>query len=78
MGLSVTISWLFAAYVTLGIFIILGIMYYYDRKETNSCERVRSQVIFHCIKCGHIYADVQGKETSHCEKCGFENTNLKF
>ncbi len=78
MGCVVAISWLLAGYVTLGLLIIMGLHFYYDRRQAELCDRERSQAIFHCIRCGHIYTDRQEKEVSSCTQCSFENSRLKF
>jgi rubredoxin len=65
-------------YVAAGLVVVFGLWFYYDWRDKNIYQEVRSQMIFHCVKCGHIYTASRGKEVATCPQCGFENNKLKF
>ena len=58
--------------------IIFGLWMYYEFRDRKLYSEARSRVLFHCIKCGHLYSMARGTEFAVCPKCGFENTRLKF
>ena len=67
-----------ALYVALGLLVILGLWFYYDRRDKRLYEEERAKMIFHCIKCGNLYSRVGTVETARCSRCGFENARLRF
>ncbi|MBC2593297.1 hydrogenase nickel incorporation protein HypA [Ruficoccus amylovorans] len=58
--------------------VILGLWFYYDRRDVRLYERIRVRHTFHCIKCGTLYSERGTREVSRCPHCGFENAKLKF
>jgi rubrerythrin len=43
---------------------------FYDRQLTRH--------IFHCLKCGHLYANEGKARLSKCPRCNLENPRLSF
>lgn len=39
---------------------------------------LRKVLVYHCVKCGHIYGLPSEKDTEGCPKCGRRNVSLKF
>lgn len=76
--ITVSLETFFLIYLTCGLSLIAGLWYYYDRRDRNLYAAERSQAVFHCIKCGHIYTDKKGHDVAECPKCKFENGRLKF
>jgi rRNA maturation endonuclease Nob1 len=65
-------------YVSAGMALILGLWFYYDRRDVSLYERIRVRHTFHCIQCGTLYSERGAREVSRCPHCGFENAKLKF
>ena len=65
-------------YLTLLGLMLLGLWFYYDRREHARFEVDRRKATFHCIRCGQLYAAKTGTETAACPRCGHTNTRLKF
>ena len=65
-------------YLAIGFSGIGGLWYFYDRRDKQLYQAQRSRVIFHCIKCGNLYARRKGTEVAPCNKCDFKNPRLKF
>ncbi len=76
--ITLEISWLAFFYVASGIAIIIGLWVYYDFRDFNSYEALRSRVSFHCIRCGKIYVDNAKKKEAKCPQCGAQNGPLRF
>lgn len=62
--------------LTVGFFFCLWM--YYDRRDHALYEHERRKVVFHCIRCNHLYTRRAGAETAVCPRCGHENARLKF
>lgn len=60
------------------VFLGLLLWWFYDRRERLLNDHRRHSTIFHCIRCGKIYARPRRRELSVCPHCGFKNTRLKF
>lgn len=56
----------------------LGLWMFYDRRDHARFEGERRQMAFHCMKCGHLYAEQGGPEEAACPKCGHANGRLRF
>jgi len=69
---------IFLFLLTAGIVFLIGLWIYYDRRDSQRETEGRHDVIYHCIKCGHIYTGVHGSEECDCPKCGFCNGRLQF
>lgn len=58
--------------------LFLALWIYYDRRDHAEFEAERRKMIFHCIRCDHVYA-AQGKRAeSQCPECGQKNGRLRF
>ena len=76
--LTFELSWVAFFYVVPGLAIIIGLWVYYDFRDFNRYEPMRSKASFHCIKCGHLYVDKGDKKVSTCPSCGYGNGPLRF
>jgi predicted RNA-binding Zn-ribbon protein involved in translation (DUF1610 family) len=76
IGLPVDIF--FLLYLGAGFLLLFGLWFYYDWQERRLYETRRTQVIYHCIKCGQIYTGPAHSEEQDCPKCGFTNGRLRF
>jgi len=65
-------------YVSAGMATILGLWFYYDRRDKLLYDRVRIRTTFHCIQCGTLYTEQGEHNHAACPHCGFENAKLKF
>ena len=65
-------------YVSLGSLTLLGLWFFYDVRDARLYQREGALMIFHCIRCGHLYSKKQDRQTSNCPGCGFENAHLRF
>lgn len=69
---------LVTAYITTGLLLIFILWLYYDRRDRNRYEALRSPTVFVCVKCNQIYA-VPGKQSKEsCPRCRHENIPLRF
>ncbi len=64
--------------VTIGIALVAGLWFYYDRRDQRIYEQERAQSLFHCLKCGRLYSAPRRDPTALCPNCHFENSKLKF
>ncbi len=64
--------------ISIGLFIVMALWYYYDHREKHLYEAERSQGVFHCVKCGKLYTHKKLQETGNCPVCGFRNARLRF
>jgi len=76
IGLEVDIF--FLLYLGAGLVLIFSLWFYYDWKDKHLHEAQRSKVIYHCIKCSHIYTGPYRSTECDCPKCGFNNGRLQF
>jgi len=65
-------------YLTLVGAVLLGLWFYYDRREHARFEVERRKATFHCIRCDALYTTPTGTELAKCPRCAHENTRLKF
>ncbi|MCG8528339.1 MAG: hypothetical protein MI748_18305 [Opitutales bacterium] len=69
-------------FVSTGIFIGLGFIailwIYYDTYGKSIHQNKRDRVIFHCVKCGHVYTAAKGIEEANCPRCQMDNIKLRF
>ena len=75
---TVSLEAFFLLYISLGLSLVVGLWFFFDRRDGILYEAERSRVIFHCIKCGRIYTAGKSAELAVCEGCGFSNTRLHF
>ena len=68
----------FFVYLMFGIGIIALLWAYFDYRDKHFYQSERAKTVFHCIKCGKIYADKVGVKQSHCPSCQFKNTRLQY
>ena len=66
------------SYCVLAGLIFLGLWLWYDRRDHASFDVECRKTTFHCIRCGHLYAEKQGTELALCPKCAHQNVRLKF
>ena len=76
--IPITLADGFLIYLLLGIGVSLGLWGYYDLRDKSLYQAERSKAVFHCVKCGKIYADKMGVKRSKCSRCQFKNTHLQF
>lgn len=76
IGLDVDIF--FLIYLGAGLIWIFSLWFYYDWKDKHRYKSQRSKVIYHCIKCSHIYTGPYRSEECECPQCGFTNGRLQF
>jgi hypothetical protein len=65
-------------YFTLLGAVLLGLWFYYDRREHDRFEVGRRKTTFHCIRCDALYTAPIGTELAPCPRCAHQNTRLKF
>jgi len=68
----------FLIYLLLGIGSVFCLWAYYDIRDKDLYQSERSKTVYHCVKCGKIYADKMGVKLSNCPRCEFKNTHLQF
>ncbi len=76
--IPITLGEGFFVYLMAGIGSVLLLWVYYDLRDKNFYQSERSKTLFHCIKCGKIYADNMGVKQSRCPRCQFKNTRLQY
>ena len=76
--IPITLGEGFFIYLMAGIGFILLLWVYYDYRDKQFYHSERSKTVFHCIKCGKIYADKMGLKQSQCPRCEFKNTRLQY
>ncbi len=76
--IPITLGEGFFIYLMVGIGFILLLWVYYDFRDKQFYQWERSKTVFHCIKCGKIYADKMGGKQSRCPSCQFKNAPLQF
>jgi rubrerythrin len=74
----VELSFLAFVYVSGGLALILGLWVFYERRDRRVYQAHRRQSAFHCVRCGHLYADAETRGERSCPHCGFANTRLHF
>lgn len=75
---QVDLSLFVAIGVYTGIAFIVLLWVYYDRVGKTIHQEKRDRVIFHCVRCGHLYTDRKGVEDAVCPRCGMDNIKLRF
>lgn len=73
-----SIEWVMTLFVTAGLLFFIVFWLYYDRRDRQFYDRQRHRRIFHCIKCGRLYANKGLSEVGHCPDCNTQNTSLRF
>jgi len=68
----------FFIYLFLGIGFIFSLWLYYDYRDKNLYQSERSKNVFHCVKCGKVYAAKASEKQADCPRCHFKNTHLQF
>lgn len=48
------------------------------RARDDQDRKKRDVLIYHCVRCGHLYAAHGPKDEDGCEMCGKRNVPLKF
>jgi Zn ribbon nucleic-acid-binding protein len=76
--ISLTFESLLLLYLLLGGGVVLGLWFYCDRRDALRTRNRNHFIIFHCIKCGHIYTHDPDQPVVACPKCGFKNSRLRF
>ena len=76
--IELSVDIFFLLYLGCGFSLILSLWFYYDWKQGHQYEAQRFRVIYHCIKCSHIYTGPYRSEESDCPQCGFTNGRLRF
>ena len=76
IGLNVDLF--FLLYLGAGFVLLFGLWFYYDWRDGHIHDAQRSKVVFHCIKCSHIYVGHYQSEECDCPQCGFTNGRLRF
>ena len=76
IGLNVDIF--FLLYLGAGFLLLFSLWFYYDWRDGHIHDVQRSRVVYHCIKCGHIYIGPYKSEECDCPECGFTNGRLRF
>ena len=76
--ITITLANGFLIYLLLGIGVVLGLWIYYDLRDKSLYQAERSKAVFHCVKCGKIYAKKMEVKRSTCPRCQFRNTHLEF
>jgi len=56
----------------------LGLWIYYDRRDHARFEAERRRTIFHCVRCGEVYAKRGEFTEADCPSCGHTNGRLRF
>lgn len=76
--ISLGFSWFALIYMFVGLSLVLGLWFFYDRREKRNYQLNRFYSAYHCIKCGSIYAQKSHVLDAPCPDCKFNNTKLKF
>ncbi|MCH6258364.1 hypothetical protein MLD52_17520 [Puniceicoccaceae bacterium K14] len=73
-------TWFIVLYTGSALLGILGLWFWYDKREGGSFEKARRRKVFHCVRCGSVYsarkADVSEGEA--CPKCEYKNYELSY
>lgn len=56
----------------------LGLWIFYDRRDHARFETERRRTIFHCVRCGEVYAERGETGEADCPGCGHRNGRLRF
>ena len=75
---TVDISFFVSAAIYSGLGAIAVLWVYYDTYGKTIHEDRRNRVVFHCVKCGHVYTAPKGVEEAHCPRCNMDNIKLRF
>ena len=65
-------------YVVAGITLIFVLWFYYEWRDKDFYQSEYRNMVFHCIKCDHLYVGKGGKEPAPCPQCEYENFRLRF
>ena len=76
--ISISLADGFLVYLLVGMGMVIGLWLFYDIRDKNLYQSERSKTVYHCVKCGKIYADKMGVKQADCPRCEFKNTHLQF
>jgi hypothetical protein len=78
MLLPIDLGLFLALTAGMGCTLILGVWFWYDRREAllNDPRRIRSAFV--CTRCGQTYLRPRLREEAPCPGCGWNNVRLKF
>lgn len=76
--ITVTLEELFLGFLLCGLIFVFALWLYYDRRDRYHLAGQRPAVVFHCVRCGHLYAARTRRKTIRCPQCDFENSQLRF
>ena len=74
----VEITFGFVLYALIGVLLIAGLWWFYDRRDRQYYDRTRRLTTFHCLKCHHVYTSTERRDLCACPRCGHENARLHF
>ena len=74
----VDLTILFTVYITVGLLLIFLLWLYYDRRDRNRYEALRSPTVFVCVKCNQIYSIPGEQKKATCPRCSHVNIPLRF
>lgn len=73
-------AWLLILYTGSALIGVFSLWFYYDRKDRRGFEASRRQKVFHCVRCGNLYA-VSKRDVSSgvpCPECQYKNYELSY
>ena len=78
MPYSIELDTFAAVILTIGMVVLFGLWFFYERREAVLNDHRRLTSVFHCIKCTLVYTRPRLRGSAKCPRCGFVNNRLKF
>jgi hypothetical protein len=75
---SVDLNLIAVLYAGAGLVVVAVAWLYFDRRDRQFFDLTRRRTTFHCLKCGHVYAQARADDVCPCPRCGHENPRLHF
>lgn len=75
---AVEITFGVVLYPLIGVLLIAGLWWFYDRRDRKFYDRTRRRTTFHCLKCQHVYTSTDRHEIDECPRCRHPNARLHF
>ena len=76
--LVLNVGFLTFLYIMSGLALMLGLWWYYDRRDSRRHSSALRMRVHHCVKCDHLYSATSEDAAAPCPACGFVNSPLQF
>ena len=73
-------TWFLILYTGSALLAIAALWFYYEKRDRRAFDARRKRKVFHCVRCGHLYA-VRKRDVSEgelCPECGYKNYELSY